>query len=149
MPAAPWYLATTRRLTGTRPAALPEPEQQEALLEMVDRESLADPAQRMGQRARYPALVEQIDEIDDVRPGPIEITPQRLVDSPGQDVHGDTVVREERGGFQPDDHIGVVGDPQRSGNRVVIGQRDPVHAATFAGGVRLGRIDERFGHQRR
>ena len=116
-------------------------------LEVLDRERLADAVQRVRQRARDLALVEQIDEVEDVLARPIQVGPGRVVDSPGQHVHRDAVLGEQGRDLDPDDHVGVMGDLHCAGDRVVVGQGDQIHPASLAGGVRVGRVDEGLGHQ--
>jgi hypothetical protein len=53
----------------------------------------------------------------------------RAVDAPEQQVHLALVFGEPAGELFADDHVGLVRDLQRAVDRVVVGQRDEVHAA--------------------
>jgi hypothetical protein len=129
-------------------APLPEPEQEQAALQVVRRQVAADPVQRVGQRVRHPRVCHVVHQLVEVLPQPGHVGPAGLVEAPGEHVHGHPVLGELGGHLHADQHVGVVSDLERPRDGVVVRQRHQVHAAPLGrrvGGLGLG---ERLGHHR-
>ena len=90
-----------------------------------------DGVERVGERARDLVLVQVGGDGLDV--AGVRLQPLVVVgrDAEAEHVHGLRLAAEARGQLLGDEHVGPVGDLERAGDRVVVGDRHEVHAAAL------------------
>ena len=129
-------------------APLPGREEQQAALQVLRGQVLADPVQRVGQRVGQAGALDVVDQLVDVAPQRVHLGPVALVQTPHQHVERGAVLGQLGGDLDADQDVGVVGDLERTGDRVVVRQDHEVHAAALGRRVGVGRVRVGLGHHR-
>ena len=91
-----------------------------------------------------PRLAQERDQVVHVRARLVGRREGRLVDPQRDDVHAYAVLREPAVELGAQERARQVGDRQRSGQRVVVGDGDEVHASRALGMVQLHGVGERL-----
>src|SRR4051812_39799911 len=79
-------------------------------------------------------------QVVDVLPQALNLAMLRLAEVPDQHVHGAAVFREIRGRLLGEKNAGPLRDREAAVDRVVVRQRDEIHAARAQGIVKLSRL---------
>jgi hypothetical protein len=110
-------------------ARLPDGEELREAAAVAGQQRRLDGVERVRQRTRDLALVEVLRARVDVAAVALEPLVVVSVDAPAEDVNRLPLAREPRGQLLRHEEIGQRGQLERPADRVVIGDRDEVHAA--------------------
>jgi hypothetical protein len=124
-------------------ASLPDPEDDEQLLHVLDRERAAHAVERVREGVHETPLAEERGELEHRRTVRLEVAVVLLGEVPDEHVQRDLAAGEIRRHLDREERVGKVRDPQRALDGVVVADRDEVHAARLADavhalGVRVG-----------
>ncbi len=102
-------------------------EEQQALLELRDRQPVVDPEERVGEGVREPSFPEPGDQRGEVPAQRLDLPMVGLVDAPDQDVDRRAILEKLCRHFARNEDAGQVGDLERAVDRVVVGEGHEVH----------------------
>ncbi len=124
------------RLLRPRPVpSLPDGEEQQHPLDVRHGQRRPHPVERVRQRVGEAALAEERDQLVDRRPARLQVAVVLLAQVPDEHVQRHGVLGELGRDLDREERVREVRDPQRTLDRVVVGDRDEGHATRLAGAV--------------
>ncbi len=110
---------------------------------------LGDDRHGVGEGVRQALVAKVLDELEDVEAQLGDLAVLYLVQPPDEHVNVQRLGREEGADLFAHGEVGIVGELQRAGDGVVVGERDVGHAASLGLAVDEVRVGEALAHAER